>query len=292
MTAIAWPPLLVSCAPDVYYDARTVSGGTSLTGKEQIAARDFGIWRAVLSAIKITSDDQVLALDALLAQLDGRAGTVMVPFFAARRAPYLVSPPPLLGSIITPVFERRFPELSGTPFEYETRAIVGTATLVSSGLLTFTQTSGPAPKCGNFVTLFGVRRAITSVNGAAIAFVAPVDLGTPVRGPIVATLNASAAARAATVSLNMISGAVTPRPGMHFSIAGGPGAYRIREIVSVAGSIVTCKIRPGLRASASNGSSVDLETPSIEMRLVSDDQGRGPLDMWRTKTTSLEFIEA
>ena len=56
MTALAWPPLLISCAPDVYYDARTVSGGMSISGQEQIAARDFGIWRAALGQLHIMTD--------------------------------------------------------------------------------------------------------------------------------------------------------------------------------------------------------------------------------------------
>lgn len=229
MTAIAWPALLVACAPDVYYDPRTISGGTSLSGKEQIAARDFGIWRAVMSSIKITSDQQILALDAMLAQLDGRAGTVMVPLFgSSKRAPWAINS---LGRTLEPGFARR-EKYADPPF---------------------------APPAGFIDTL------------------------------ITAQLQAAAADRAAVVAINMLKGSI-PKAGMHFQV--GSCSHRIREITSTAGSVVTVSIRPGLRGAALAGAAVNFTSPAIEMRLASDDQGHGPLDMWRSKTISLEFIEA
>jgi hypothetical protein len=227
MSALVWPQDLVPCAPEVYYDARTISGGTSLSGKEQVASRDFGIWRAVMSTIKITTDQQVLALDAMLAQLDGRAGTVMVPLFATRRAPWAID---ALGRTLEPGFARK-DKYAAPPF---------------------------APPAGFIDTL------------------------------ISAQLQTAAADRAAVVVVNMLKGSI-PIPGMHFQV--GRCSHRIRQIFSVAGSVVTCNIRPGLRGAAAAGATVNFTSPAIEMRLVSDDQGRGPLDMWRTKTVSLEFIE-
>ena len=106
---------------------------------------------------------------------------------------------------------------------------------------------------------------------------------------ISAKLQAAAASRAAVVVINMVKGSI-PQAGMHFQL--GSCAYRIREVLSVAGSVATCNIRPGLRAIAAAGAAVNFTSPAVEMRLTSDDQGHGPLDLWRTKTVSLEFIEA
>lgn len=231
MTLI-WPKILVPCVPDIFYDARTVSGGISLTGKEQVAARDFGIWRGSLGQIPIQRRSQVLALNALLAQLDGRSGTVMVPLFDALRAPWAVD---AYGRTLDPTTARRLASYKGSPG-----------------------------------SLYGE----------------PTDF---IEGLIAARLTVGAAARAATVSINMIKGSI-PEPGMHFQL--GECAYRIREIVSVVGSVVTVLIRPGLRAAAVAAAPVNFTSPAIKMRLASDDQGRAPLNLWRTAVISLDFIEA
>jgi len=232
MTALAWPAVLVPRAPDVYLDARTVSGGISLSGKEQVASRDFGIWRAALTQIPIRTTEQVLAINALLARLDGRNGTVLVPMFDSIRAPWAVDS---YGRVLNPAEARR---------------------------------------------QAGYRDVDGSVYGAPAGFVDTL---------IQARLLGAAASRAAVVSINILKGSM-PQPGMHFSI--GNCAYRIRDVLSVVGSVVTCNIRPGLRLAAPPGAAVNFTSPAIEMRLTTDDQGHAPLDLWRLASISLEFVEA
>lgn len=228
MTALVWPSVLVPPSTDIFYDARTISGGISLSGKEQVASRDFGVWRARLEQVSVRNRAQVLAWRALLVGLDGRNGTVLVPLYDRARAPWAYD---TFGRRIDPSYSR-LPGLDGTQFADP------------SGL---------------------------------------------VDGLISATLQSGAVERAATVVINMVKGSI-PEPGMHFSI--GNCAYRIRSIVSVAGTIVTCTIRPGLRAAASAGAVVNFTSPVCEMRLTSDDQGRASLNMWKFAAPSFEFIEA
>ena len=228
MTALEWPKVLVPPTVDIHYDARTISGGVSLSGKEQIASRDFGIWRATLERVAIRRREQVLAWRALLVGLDGRAGTVLVPLFDRARAPWAYDQ---YGRRIDPAFARER-SLDDTPY---------------------------------------------------------ADPAGLVDGLISAKVQSPAAARAASIDINILKGS-TPEPGMHFSI--GTRAYRIRAITNIAGSVVTCNIRPGLREAVSADAIVNFTSPVCEMRLTSDDQGRAGLDMWKFAAPSFEFIEA
>jgi len=228
VTALEWPKVLVPPTVDIHYDARTISGGVSLSGKEQIASRDFGIWRATLERVAIRRRDQVLAWRALLVGLDGRVGTVLVPLFDRSRAPWAYDQ---YGRRLDPAFSRD-PSLDGTQF---------------------------------------------------------ADAAGLVDGLISAKGQSAAAARAASIDINIMKGSI-PEPGMHFSI--GNRAYRIRAVTNVAGTVVTCNIRPGLREAVSAGAVVNFTSPVCEMRLTSDDQGRAGLDMWKFAAPSFEFVEA
>lgn len=228
MTPLEWPKVLVPPTVDIHYDARTISGGVSLSGREQIVSRDFGIWRATLERVAIRRRDQVLAWRALLIALDGRAGTVLVPLFDRARAPWAYDQ---YGRRMDPAFSRD-PSLDRTQF---------------------------------------------------------ADVAGLVDGLIAAKVQSAAAARAASIDINMMKGSI-PESGMHFSI--GARAYRIRAVTNVAGTVATCNIRPGLREAVSAGAAVNFTSPVCEMRLTTDDQGRAGLDMWKYASPSFEFIEA
>lgn len=76
--AISWPPLLIPRQAAFTLDTMSRSGGLSMTGSEQITVSNAGRWKARLD-IPVARENRVLALRSLLAQLEGRAGTVLVP---------------------------------------------------------------------------------------------------------------------------------------------------------------------------------------------------------------------
>lgn len=76
--AISWPHLLIPRQAAFTLDTQSRSGGLSMTGSEQITVSNSGRWKARLD-IPVARENRVLALRGLLAQLEGRAGTVLVP---------------------------------------------------------------------------------------------------------------------------------------------------------------------------------------------------------------------
>ncbi|HEV2557965.1 MAG TPA: hypothetical protein VGU45_05005 [Microvirga sp.] len=76
--SLPWPLKLVPRASMFHPETVSRSGGLSLTGREQITASGAGRWRARLD-LDLRKEEAVLSLRALVAQLEGRAGTVLVP---------------------------------------------------------------------------------------------------------------------------------------------------------------------------------------------------------------------
>lgn len=76
--AISWPALLIPRQASFQIDVPSRSGGLSMTGSEQVTVSNAGRWKARLD-IPLARENRVLAMRALLAQLEGRAGTVLVP---------------------------------------------------------------------------------------------------------------------------------------------------------------------------------------------------------------------
>lgn len=76
--AISWPPLLIPRQASFQLDSMSQSGGLSMTGSEQVTVSNAGRWKARLD-VPVARENRVLALRGLLAQLGGRAGTVLVP---------------------------------------------------------------------------------------------------------------------------------------------------------------------------------------------------------------------
>lgn len=105
-------PILVPSSETWRIAGASVSGGRSLAGTEQVVVGGGGYWTASLT-IPIRRDEQVLAARALLAALDGRAGTLLVGPCDGRRANWPVD---RYGRKLTPGFYRRR-ELDETPYE-------------------------------------------------------------------------------------------------------------------------------------------------------------------------------
>lgn len=87
MPVLPWPVSLCPRSVRFQLQNQSRSGGLSLTGAEQIVASPAARWLAAVS-LAIHTDDQVLDFRALLAGLNGRVNTVLVPAFDSRRAPW------------------------------------------------------------------------------------------------------------------------------------------------------------------------------------------------------------
>lgn len=90
--ALPWPSVLVPSS-EVWNPNKGASrsGGRSITNQEQVVVGPSGFITASLT-IPVNKPAKVLAMRALLASLDGRAGTVLVGPCEGSRAPWFVDP--------------------------------------------------------------------------------------------------------------------------------------------------------------------------------------------------------
>lgn len=88
---VAWPSVLVPSAERWGLENPSRSGGQSFSGIEQVVRSPASRWTATLT-VPCNRREKVLAMRALLASLDGRAGTVLVGPFEVSRAPWFVDP--------------------------------------------------------------------------------------------------------------------------------------------------------------------------------------------------------
>jgi hypothetical protein len=77
MITYNWPTILVANAELFRIDARTRSGGETITGREQAVSSGLGRWMARLT-VPLHTPAKVRAARSLLARLDGRANAVRV----------------------------------------------------------------------------------------------------------------------------------------------------------------------------------------------------------------------
>lgn len=78
---LTWPSILTPRGIMFEPDARSRSGGVSLSGVEQVVTSSGGIWRARYTGVPVVRRNQRLAWRAINAQLGGRAGVLLVPVF-------------------------------------------------------------------------------------------------------------------------------------------------------------------------------------------------------------------
>lgn len=112
----------------------------------------------------------------------------------------------------------------------------------------------------------------------------------PTASAIVARMNAAAALRATTVSIEVTQGSTLKR-GQHFSL-GGNRLYRINALTGPASGVYTCQIMPPLRAAAALHDAVNLSQPICLMQQDSDEQGLKALDVMQFTDLQLDFVEA
>lgn len=76
--AMAWPVAMLPRQVHFTPAIQSKSGGVSMSGSEQIIVSDAGRWSAKV-VVSLRGEASNLALRAFLAQMSGRAGTVLVP---------------------------------------------------------------------------------------------------------------------------------------------------------------------------------------------------------------------
>jgi hypothetical protein len=107
---IVWPAALKPTSGGFGQLVRSLSGGPSLSGFEQVVPQMTDRWQARYQ-VPLRNRDQMLAMRAMLGNLRGRTGTIALPAYENRYAPWR-----------TDQHGRRF-----TPKYVRTRALDGTA---------------------------------------------------------------------------------------------------------------------------------------------------------------------
>jgi hypothetical protein len=108
---IAWPALLKPNNGGFAQMVRSLSGGPSLSGFEQVVPQMTDRWQARYQ-VPVRSRDQMLAMRTMLATLRGRAGTIALPLNENRFAPWRTDQ---YGRRFTPKYVRTRP-LDGSPY--------------------------------------------------------------------------------------------------------------------------------------------------------------------------------
>lgn len=78
--AMQWPAALPPRRVDFFMANQSRSGGPSMSGSEQITVSPAGMWKASVT-VAIRGESSNLAVRQFVAQMEGRAGTVLVPKF-------------------------------------------------------------------------------------------------------------------------------------------------------------------------------------------------------------------
>lgn len=286
---IDWPADLLPMSGAYAQAIRSLSGGQSLSGFEQVQPQFQDRWAASFTFL-VRDVSAIRSMRAILSQLRGRAGTVRLPEFEKGRAPFR-------ASVSNPPFFKRFAQFAGLPHEWSAiAAVTGTASITAADRMNFVSTGAVPPATGMWVTLAGVKRRLINVAGAS----SPYDctfkpsLAGSVGAPaiITATLAASAALRATSVDLFFATGG-PPVPGHRFSI--GDRLYQVDTVAALGSETYRLGIWPWLRAAALSSAAANFTTPRCEMRLATDDEGQDAmraLELRRRGPVPLQFNEA
>lgn len=183
MAPLAWPSILVPSSESWNVNrGASRSGGRSLTNQEQVVVGPSGYVTATLT-VPCNKPARVLAMRALLAGLDGRAGTVLVGPFEVTRAPWFTDP--LTGGKITygmgakdaaidPAYETNPDTASTLDFK------VGNPAAMNATALNITVNRGGRIEPGMFFSVGGRLHIITAVTAQDV---------TPPNGPGAANVN-------------------------------------------------------------------------------------------------------
>ena len=90
-----WPAILIANAETFRIDARTRSGGETISGREQVVTSNLGRWVAQLT-VPLHTPAKIRAMRSLLARLDGRTNAVRIGPCDCRNGNRLI---PTIGGI-------------------------------------------------------------------------------------------------------------------------------------------------------------------------------------------------
>jgi hypothetical protein len=282
-----WPTILVPFSGGFAYAARSLSGGQSLSGLEQVQSQMGDRWGATFS-FHLGKDERILAVRNLLTRLRGRAGTVGLPLFDFVRPPFTVvsgaaASGTAVGDIIaSPPFWERWPQLAGGPYEFShLEAVTGDVTLLADNRMSLAAT-GVSPVAGQFVTLADVRREILAIehDSGPVKFriAPPLPLASShsdtVGNVVLARVTTAAALNANTIDVALSIGG-TPQPGHRFGI--GARLHEVDAVTALGAQTYRFGISPWLRQDIAAGAVVEFVAPVCEMRLASDAEGQDAL---------------
>lgn len=86
---IAWPVcFLMPTGGAPKPAARSIGGGPSITGIEQVVISDAGFWRLTMTGVVINNYDRVMVWNGIAGILNGRVGTCLIPSLLNGTAPW------------------------------------------------------------------------------------------------------------------------------------------------------------------------------------------------------------
>lgn len=217
METYSFPEALWAATQSWRLDARTRSGGATITGREPVVSSGLSRWMASVT-YPLYSRATINAHAALLAQLDGRANAVRLPFC-----------PGPLGARVLPL-------VNGIPY-------AGKGLFLRPGQTP--ESLGIEPKV-----------AVTAPAGATEII----------------------------ISMGTLTGL---EPGVMFGLG-----ERIFVVVEMHGdTVTTVRFRPKLRFQIAAGTAVNWKNPRCIMRLQADDSGAADIQLRRTGTATMDFVE-
>jgi len=150
--AMQWPAAIFPRQAMFHPDTPSRSGGLSITGFEQVTVSNAGRWKARVD-VPITNENAILAWRAMLAQLEGRTGTILVPKWE------LQGPRDINGRRLEQIGSASYAEdlynwdLSGWGQDEFTHARLASAAALGATQISLTLVNGRGPQPGQY---FGI----------------------------------------------------------------------------------------------------------------------------------------
>jgi hypothetical protein len=157
---LTWPVLLKPLAGGFAPAIKSLTGGQSLAGIEQVVSQMNDRWKASFR-FRINSTETLLALRSFVIAMRGRANTVNLPVFDRSRAPWALEA--VTRRPISPA-TRRSRRLDGTPYadaddfnDTLLTAVLGVAADLNDTSVNIQMQTGSAPQLGHYLSMGGNR---------------------------------------------------------------------------------------------------------------------------------------
>lgn len=144
---IAWDGRVRGSGVSFSLDNPSRSGGMTLGGTDQVVTSPAARWRARVTPAGLTRSGELFAWDGMLANLGGRAGTLLVPCFDACHSPATAAGFRNSMGVIADVFDDETEFSDGTTFDEEATEAALTAD-AAAGAIQVAILSNYAPAVG------------------------------------------------------------------------------------------------------------------------------------------------